>query len=129
MENYAGVVERDGWAPYRRFTRARHQSCLAHLLRRCRELISDADRGQARTPHAVRRILTHALAVRADRDHGALTAADATVEAIVDAIVEATVEAERLGGAVDRLITDSSPTHHRAQRPPAQPAAAEPPGP
>src|SRR6266487_2340995 len=61
-ENYAGVLERDGWAPYRRFTRARHQSCLAHLLRRCRELISDADRGQARTPHAVRRILTHALA-------------------------------------------------------------------
>ncbi len=95
-ENYAGVLERDGWAPYRRFTRARHQSCLAHLLRRCRELISDADRGQARTPHAVRRILTHALAVRADRDHGALTAADATVEA------------ERLGGAVDRLITGRS---------------------
>jgi transposase len=95
-EDYAGVLERDGWAPYRRFTRARHQSCLAHLLRRCRELIDDADRGQARTPHAVRRILTHALAVRADRDTGALTAA------------EATAKAEQFGGAVDRLITGRS---------------------
>lgn len=27
---YSGVLERDGWAPYRRFTQARHQSCLAH---------------------------------------------------------------------------------------------------
>jgi transposase len=87
------VLERDGWAPYRRFARAAHQTCLAHLLRRCRELIGDADRGQARTPHAVRRILLRALAVRADRDASALTAADAAAEA------------QRLGRAVDRLIT------------------------
>jgi transposase len=92
-EGYAGVLERDGWAPYRRFARAAHQTCLAHLLRRCRELIGDADRGQARTPHAVRRILLRALAVRADRDASALTAADAAAEA------------QRLGRAVDRLIT------------------------
>ena len=57
----AGTIERDGWAPYRRFVHATHQSCLAHLLRRCRELVADADRGQAKTPHAVRRILEHAL--------------------------------------------------------------------
>ncbi len=91
--DYAGVLERDGWAPYRQFTTAAHQTCLAHLLRRCRELIGDADRGQARTPHAVRRILLRALAVRADRDASALTAADAAAEA------------QRLGRAVDRLIT------------------------
>jgi transposase len=41
---YPGVLERDGWALYRRFVHARHQSCLAHLLRRCRELIDRADR-------------------------------------------------------------------------------------
>jgi transposase len=35
-EDFAGVIVRDGWAPYRRFTSARHQTCLAHLLRRCR---------------------------------------------------------------------------------------------
>ena len=33
-EDYAGVLERDGWAPYRRFTHAKHQTCHAHLLRR-----------------------------------------------------------------------------------------------
>jgi Transposase IS66 family len=37
--DYAGVLERDGWAPYRRFATAAHQTCLAHLLRRCRELL------------------------------------------------------------------------------------------
>ena len=28
-ENFAGVIVRDGWAPYRRFTQAVHQTCLA----------------------------------------------------------------------------------------------------
>ena len=32
--DFAGVLVRDGWAPYRRFTAAAHQTCLAHLLRR-----------------------------------------------------------------------------------------------
>ena len=79
-EGYAGVLERDGWAPYRRFQHATHQSCLAHLLRRCRELLADADRGQAKTPHAVRRILEHALALRAARDAGTLDARQLAAE-------------------------------------------------
>ena len=40
-EDYSGVLERDGWAPYRRFTGARHQSCHAHLLRRTGELLEE----------------------------------------------------------------------------------------
>jgi transposase len=90
--DYAGVLERDGWAPYRQFTTAAHQTCLAHLLRRCRELLDDAERGQAKTPHAVRRILQRALVVRDERDAGELDA------------VQVTAEAERLGAAVDRLL-------------------------
>jgi transposase len=90
--DYAGVLERDGWAPYRQFTTAAHQTCLAHLLRRCRELLVDAERGQAKTPHAVRRILQRALAVRDARDAGKLDAA------------QVAAEAERLGAAVDRLL-------------------------
>lgn len=35
--DFAGFLVRDGWAVYRRFLYAMHQSCLAHLLRRCRE--------------------------------------------------------------------------------------------
>ena len=33
--DFAGVLVRDGWVAYRGFKKAPHQSCLAHLLRRC----------------------------------------------------------------------------------------------
>jgi len=36
--DYAGFVVRDGWSVYRQFVHAYHQTCLAHLLRRCREM-------------------------------------------------------------------------------------------
>lgn len=91
-EGFAGVLERDGWAPYRKFTGAVHQSCLAHLLRRVGELLGDAKRGQAKTPHAIRRVLQRALAVRDARDAAALDQAAVAAEA------------ERLGAAVDRLL-------------------------
>ena len=39
--DYAGVVQRDGWHSYRYLTAAAHQTCLAHLLRRCRVLLLD----------------------------------------------------------------------------------------
>ncbi len=67
-EDFAGVLERDGWAPYRRFANAKHQTCHAHLLRRTGELIADSVAGQARVPHAARRILKDALALRDQRD-------------------------------------------------------------
>jgi transposase len=95
-EGYAGVLERDGWAPYRRFEHATHQTCLAHLLRRCRELVSDAVAGQARTPHAVRRILEHALALRCDRDAGALDAG------------QLAAEVRALEAAIDRLVAGAT---------------------
>jgi transposase len=41
-EDFAGALERDGWAPYRKFAHADHQTCIAHLLRRCRELTAVA---------------------------------------------------------------------------------------
>lgn len=63
-EDFSGVLERDGWAPYRRFQDAQHQSCGAHLLRRAGELIADSVAGQAKIPHALRRLLVDALAVR-----------------------------------------------------------------
>jgi transposase len=73
-EDYSGVLERDGWAPYRRFTRAKHQTCHAHLLRRTGELIGDSVAGQARVPHAARGILKDALALRDDRDQDVIDA-------------------------------------------------------
>ena len=40
-QDYPGVLVRDGWQSYRQFTQALHQTCLAHLLRRCRVLLLD----------------------------------------------------------------------------------------
>jgi len=72
-EEFSGTLARDGWAPYRKFTRAKHQTCVAHLLRRCKEILDTAQRGAARLPHAVRRILKQALLLRDRRDADAIS--------------------------------------------------------
>ncbi len=73
-EDFAGTLTHDGWAPYLRFRRARHQTCLAHLLRRCGELLQTATRGAVNFPRQVKALLTGALAVRDDRDAGKISA-------------------------------------------------------
>jgi transposase len=71
--DFAGTLTRDGWAPYRGFAQALHQSCLGHLLRRCHDNLLTAERGTARFPHAVKRVLQHALELRDRRDLGAIS--------------------------------------------------------
>ena len=92
-EHYAGILGRDGWAPYRQFLEAEHQTCLAHLLRRCEDLLETAQRGAARLPHAVMDILKHALALRDRRDAGQISAqglavATGRLEARTDRLLE-----------------------------------------
>lgn len=65
------LVGRDGWAPYRQFTTAFHQTCVGHLLRRCRTLRQDHPR--ARFPARIARILQHALDVRDRRAAGTIS--------------------------------------------------------
>lgn len=72
-EDFAGVLERDGWAPYRRFVEADHQTCLSHLIRRCDGILEVAQRGEARFPHAVLDVLHKALVLRDRRDEGLLS--------------------------------------------------------
>lgn len=60
--DYAGVLVRDGWQSYRQFHEAAHQTCLAHLLRRCRTLLLDYP--QHPFVAAVKRVLQTALATR-----------------------------------------------------------------
>jgi transposase len=69
---FAGGLSRDGWAPYRQFIHAFHQTCLGHLLRRCRLLQRDHPR--ARFPARVARILHRALRVRDRRTAGTISA-------------------------------------------------------
>jgi transposase len=64
--DFAGILVRDGWVVYRRFTQATHQTCLAHLLRRCRLLRGDHPR--SRLPRQIQGRLQQALALR---DRGA----------------------------------------------------------
>jgi transposase len=67
-EEYAGTLVADGWAPYRCFAKATHQTCLAHLLRRCGEMLETAQGGAVRFPRRVQEILRAALAVRDRRE-------------------------------------------------------------
>jgi len=75
-EGFPGMGCRYDWAPYRRFSSATHQSCAAHLLRRAKQMIADARPGQARTPHALRRLLLDALDLRDRRDVGLIDGND-----------------------------------------------------
>jgi len=69
--DFAGVLVRDGWVAYRQFDRAVHQTCVAHLLRRCRDLVRD--HRDHRFAPAVAALLRRGLRVR-DRWHaGALS--------------------------------------------------------
>jgi len=79
--DYAGVLVHDGWAPYLRFHRASHQACLAHLLRRCCELLETATRGAVIFPRKIKAILREALDTRDRRDAGLITAVTAARKA------------------------------------------------
>ena len=90
--DYAGRLMVDGWAAYRGYTQAILHACNAHLLRRCHELLETADRGAARVPHAVRRLLKAGLALRDLRDAddlspAELSAARVRLEAKMDSLL------------------------------------------
>jgi transposase len=69
-DNYSGVMVHDGWSPYDRYFDAKHQQCLAHLLRRCNEMIEVARPGSAVFPKKIKAILKGALALRDQRANG-----------------------------------------------------------
>lgn len=91
--DYVGRLTHDGWAPYDRFWRAIHQTCLAHLLRRCKEMIEAATGGAVRFPRQVKELLGDALDLRDRRalgqigDHG-LAIARGRLEKRLDRLLE-----------------------------------------
>jgi hypothetical protein len=121
--DFAGVLERDGWAPYRRFELASHQSCVAHLLRRCTEMISDSVAGQAPIPHALRRLLLDALAVR-DRYRYALAGDGEVIEGTaVEITADGTTKQAAGGQAPLRGLPAGA--GKQAQAPPKTASAAD----
>lgn len=78
-EDYHGTIGRDGWAPYRKYTKATHQTCLAHLDRRADEMIADLPAWARGTPRQVKAILGEALHARdLDADKRAAVIEDLT---------------------------------------------------
>lgn len=75
--DFDGVLVRDGWAPYRQFDRAAHQTCLAHLIRRCREIAAAHPR--TAWPQQVQAVLQEALDIRDRYRVGEISAHGAAV--------------------------------------------------
>jgi transposase len=67
---YDGFLIHDGWAPYYRFQLAFHQSCLAHLLKRCREMAQVASPAALAFPRAVEDLLLTSLELRDRHERG-----------------------------------------------------------
>ena len=70
---WSGSITHDGWSAYEFLRRARHQQCLAHLIRRARELLETASGAARRFPQAVLDLLGRSLALRDRRDAGAVS--------------------------------------------------------
>ena len=90
---YEGFLIHDGWAPYYRFKLAFHQSCLAHLLKRCREMAQIASPAALVFPRAVEDLLKTSLELRDRHERGdvserGLSIATGRLEAKLDRLLE-----------------------------------------
>jgi transposase len=90
---YDGFLIHDGWAPYNRFQFAFHQSCLAHLLKRCREMAQIASPSALAFPQAVEDLLGRSLELRDRYERGevserGLSIATGKLEARMDRMLE-----------------------------------------
>jgi transposase len=90
---YDGFLVHDGWTPYYRFEHAFHQSCLAHLLKRCREMSQVASPAAVVFPRAVEDLLETSLELRDRYEEGqiserGLSIATGKLEAKLDRMLE-----------------------------------------
>jgi transposase len=90
---YDGFLVHDGWAPYYRFQFAFHQSCLAHLLKRCREMAQVASPAALAFPRTVEHLLQKGLELRNRYERGEISrhgvrTATGKLEAELDRMLE-----------------------------------------
>lgn len=110
-EDFDGFLVRDGWAAYRSFDQATHQTCLAHLLRRCRESIEASPPGEAELAQAVKAILQRSLGLRDRReqqqiDERGMAIALGRLEADMDRILEQDYESAEDKRLVKHLTSE-----------------------
>jgi transposase len=72
--DWAGKMTHDGFATYDRFTKATHQQCLGHVIRRVRELEAKAKRGAVHYPRKLIALFTEAIHLRNRHLKGEVTA-------------------------------------------------------
>lgn len=108
-EDFHGILCVDGWAGYIAVSCLKGQ-CAAHLLRRCDELLEVQQRGAARFPLAVQRLLLQAIALKALQDES-----DPSVYADGTAQLQGELAA-LLGGDIqepaNRRLADHMRRHH-----------------
>jgi transposase len=71
--DWSGTLSHDGYSTYDRFTEAIHQSCVAHVLRRAREMLDGAVRGAVHFPRQVITLFTEAVHQRNEHLRGRVT--------------------------------------------------------
>lgn len=71
--DYSGWLVHDGLRCYYGFELAFHQSCLAHVMRRCREMAQVVSPAAVRFPLAVKALLQQALALRDRYQQGVIS--------------------------------------------------------
>ena len=74
--DWGGILSHDGFASYDRFPEAVHQQCVAHVLRRAREMSETATRGAVRFPRQVIALFTEAVHLRHRHLRGEVSADD-----------------------------------------------------
>jgi transposase len=71
--DWPGKMTHDGMASYDRFTKATHQQCVGHVLRRVREMEATATRGAVHYPRKLIRLFTEAIHLRNQHLKGEVT--------------------------------------------------------
>jgi len=72
--DWSGKMTHDGMASYDRFTKATHQQCVGHVLRRVREMEATAMRGAVHYPRKLIQLFTEAIRLRNQHLKGEVTA-------------------------------------------------------
>jgi transposase len=103
---YDGFLIHDGWAPYYRFQFAFHQSCLAHLLKRCQEMAQAAAPAALAFPRAIEDVLETSLELRDRYEQGEISERGLSIAA------------GRLEAQLDRMLETRrrNPANHRLAR-------------
>lgn len=96
--DYGGFLVRDGWAPYRQFVQAFHQTCLGHLLRRAKEM-EKAGGAAALFPRSVKILLKKSLHLRGRYrantiGERGMASARGQLEAAMDRLLEQPVDSD-----------------------------------